>query len=181
MARATPIDLPVAEPTRGISVWWPVLMVGSLLTLLGIGLVMQTLIPNDPTPLYIAIACAVFGAVLPFALLRIIRRYRITVENGQLVVKTGVGTRRLALANLQAHGLQVIDVEQHPELKTRGKVWMAKMPGITSGLYMLRNGERAIVLVTDTRRVSRLRSDVDDVSVLLSLQNPGTLKALLER
>jgi membrane protein YdbS with pleckstrin-like domain len=181
MARVTPIDLPVAKPTRGMSVWLIVLIVGSLLALLGIGIVMQTLTPDDPTPLYIAIACAVFGAVLPLALLRIIRRYRITVENGVLVVKTGVGTRRLALANLQPHGLQVIDLEQHPELKTCGKIWMAKMPGIKTGFYALRNGERAIMLVTDTRRVSRLRSDVDNVSVLLSLQNPETLKALLER
>ncbi len=180
MASSAPIDLPVAEPTRRMSVWWTVGVIGSLLTLLGIGVAMQAQTPNDPTPVFIAGGCALFVGVLPLIVLRVIRRYRVTVENGLLVVQTGAGTQRVALANLRAYGLHVIDLEEYPELETRKKRWAATMPGVNSGFYALRNGERAIVLLTNTRRVSHLRSDIDGLTVLLSLRNPDTLRTLIQ-
>jgi hypothetical protein len=55
------------------------------------------------------------------------------------------------------------------------------MPGLSTGWFRLRNGEKAVCLVTDRHRVSYLRSDADNMSLLLSLQNPEALKARLER
>jgi hypothetical protein len=82
---------------------------------------------------------------------------------------------------LRQHGLQVVDLAQHPELKLRIRTLGTSMPGFNAGRFLLRNGEKALCLITDPHRVAYLHSEADHLSVLLSLQNPGTLNALLER
>jgi hypothetical protein len=126
------------------------------------------------------IAAAVF-CLTPFVLLRIVGKARASVEQGELVMQTGVGKKRVPLAHLRRHSIEVIDLAQHPELRPLFRLWGTSMPGLSTGWFRLRNGEKAVCLLTDRRRVSYLRSDDDNLSLLLSLQNPETLKALLER
>ena len=47
--------------------------------------------------------------------------------------------------------------------------------------FRLRNGEKAVCLLPERRRVCYLRSDADNLSLLLSLAEPENLRALLER
>ena len=67
------------------------------------------------------------------------------------------------------------------ELRDRVDGLGASMPGLNAGWFKLRNGEKAFCVVTEQSRVSYLRSASDNVSLLLSLENPDRLKALLER
>jgi hypothetical protein len=55
------------------------------------------------------------------------------------------------------------------------------LPGFVSGWFRLRNGEKAICVLLDHRRVSHLRSDADNLTLLLSLAEPDRLRSSLER
>ncbi len=124
----------------------------------------------------IAIMC-----LLPIPLIRIASRAHAYVDGGELVMITGVAKKRIPLAHLSARGLDIVDMTQRPDLKPRLRFWGASMPGLNAGWFKLRNGEKAFCIVTEWNRVSYLRSAQDNVSLLLSLENPDQLKALIAR
>lgn len=126
------------------------------------------------TLLFIAIMCFV-----PIPLIRLASRARAYVDGGELVLITGVARKRIPLAHLSARGLEVIDMTQRPDLKPRLRFWGASMPGLNAGWFKLRNGDRAFCIVTEWNRVSYLRSAQDNVTLLLSLEDPAQLKALI--
>ncbi len=126
---------------------------------------------------------ALNAIVLVVALLLIafaIGRSAIRVENDMLVVNTGIGTKRIALANLRAHGLRVVNLSEHTELKPLIRLWGTGLPGFAAGWFKLRNGDKAVCLLLDRDHVSWLRSDVDRLTLLLSLAKPEKLRAMLE-
>jgi hypothetical protein len=137
--------------------------------------------PADKTVIPLTIAFLAIMCLTPIPLIRIVSRRRVFVEGGELVMVTGVGKKRIALANLRARGLDLVDLYRRNELVPRLRLWGASMPGLNAGWFKLRNGEKAVCLITAQNRVSYLRSDADNTSLLLSLENPDTLKALIER
>ena len=177
---STIIDLPIADPTVFPSRWWIPFEIGSLLSIVACGIAVYMFMPDDPLPLYLTAASLAFGVSLPLFLLRLIRRYSVAIEADELVMRTGVGACRLPIAHVRPQGLQMIDLDQHREYDLRGRRWDATMAGIRTGLFRLANGERAMVVLTDRRRVCRLRSDADNLTVLVSLKNPEPLRALIE-
>ncbi len=179
VSASTIIELPIVEPAALPLRGWMAFEIGSLLIVAACGVGIYASVPNDPLPLYIAAASLAFGISLPLFLLRVIRRYRVFIAGEQLVIRTAVGTRRLPIARLRAHGMQIIDLERCREYEPGAKRWSATMAGLQTGLFALSNGERAILVVTDRRHVCRLRSDADDLTVLLSLKNPEPLRALI--
>ena len=111
----------------------------------------------------------------------LLRRASVSVMQGDLIVNTGLGRERLSLASLRAHGLKIVDLHERSELQPAIKIMGASLPGFAGGRYRLRNGERALCLMLDRRRVCYLRSDERNISLLLSLQQPETLRALIDR
>ena len=111
---------------------------------------------------------------------RYLRRARVYVDRGELVIEPGVGGKRIALSALRRHGLSVIDLNQRTELKPFLRLWGTGLPGFAGGRFRLRDGSTAVCLLLDRSRVSYLRSD-DGTAVLLSLKRPEQLRALLER
>jgi hypothetical protein len=137
--------------------------------------------PVDPKVIPLVIVFIAILSLSPIPLMRLISRAQAYIENGELVMITGVGKKRIALANLRKHGLTVVDLNQRTALIPRLRLWGASMPGLNAGWFKLRNGEKAVCLITLQNRVSYLRSDADNLSLLLSLQNPDALKAMIER
>ena len=133
----------------------------------------------DPKAIPLAIVFIVILSLAPIPLIRLISRARAYVEDGELTIITGVGKQRIALAHLRRHGLTVVDLTQRTSLAPRWRTWGASMPGLNAGWFRLRNGEKAVCLITARDRVSYLRSDADDLSLLLSLENPDKLKTLI--
>ncbi len=174
------LELPLADADPPPLSRWILWLAASLLLVLAVGGTLQLLMPDDPMPLYFMGGALMFGIALPIVLLKVVRHVRVCVEDERLVVRTAVGQRCVALADLREHGLSVIDLTQHHEFDTRGKTWSATAPGLRTGLYRMRNGEQAVFVVTDPRRVCRLRSDADGLTLLLSLKRPEQFRALLE-
>lgn len=175
------IDIPIVEPASISSPWLIVFAAVSFGVIIAAGIAMQWLMPDDPMPLYFAGGAIVFAIAMSTFLRWLILRTGIAVVGDNLVVRTGVGRRAVALVNLRTHGLRVIDLTQHAELDTAGKRWSATMPNLKTGLFRLRNNDRAMVVVTDPRRVSYLRSEADALTLLLSLKNPDQLREIVER
>jgi hypothetical protein len=176
-----PIDIPIADPDSPASPWWILLVTASIFVIVAVGMTMHHLFPGDPLPLYITGAAVALAIVLPLILWRLIHRVGITVVADKLCIHTGVGSRAVALSNLRANGLELIDLAHHPELDTSGKSWSATAPDLKTGLYRLRSGEQALLVLTDPHRVCRLRSDADALTLLLSLKRPDQLRAMLDR
>lgn len=115
--------------------------------------------------------------VVAWSLLRV----RVRVDQGSLIVNTGLGTSRMALSDLRAHGVRVVDLGEHRELKPALKLGGTVLPGFSGGWFRLRNGETAVCLLLNRTRVCYLRNDAEKRSLLLSLAEPEKLRALLER
>jgi hypothetical protein len=114
--------------------------------------------------------------------IRALRRAGVSVDQGDLVVNIGLGrAKRVRLSSLRARGLQTVDLDERKELKPLIRTWGTSLPGFSAGWFRLRNGEKAVCVLLDRHRVSYLRSDEDNLSLLLSLAEPEKLRALLER
>jgi len=118
-------------------------------------------------------------ALVAYGMSQRLRRIGVRVEGDELIVDTGFASARIALSTLRAAGLHVVDLHERTELKPRWRTRGTSLPGFNAGWFRLRNGEKALCLLFDQRRVSYLRSD-DGVSLLLSLEHPEALRALIE-
>jgi len=127
--------------------------------------------PEQADLIGIVVVCAL--VMLLLALLLLMQCARVHVDQDTLIVHTGVGTKRIPLANLHTHGLRLVNFSTHPELRPVVKLW--------GGWFKLRNGDKAVCLLLDRHGISYLRSDADKLTVLLSLAEPEKLRALLGR
>lgn len=135
--------------------------------------------PEQANRIGIIVVCAV--VILLLALLHLMRSANVRVDQGTLIVNTSVGTKRIALANLRAHGMRIVNFSEHPELRPIIKLWGTGLPGFAGGWFKLRNGDKAVCLLLDRHSIAYLRSDADQLTLLLSLAEPEKLHALLER
>jgi len=133
-----------------------------------------------PPPYFVYL---VLGIVLlgPVLVARTIANAGVSVDQDELVLNTGVGTKRIRLSALRRHGLQLVNLNERTQLKPFLRTWGAGLPGFSGGWFRLRNGEKAVCILLDRDRVSHLRSDEDDLTILLSLAEPEKLRALVER
>ncbi|RYD15835.1 MAG: hypothetical protein EOP90_07205 [Lysobacteraceae bacterium] len=60
------------------------------------------------------------------------------------------------------------------------RTWGIGLPGLSSGWFRLRNGDRALCVLTDRGRTTVLRAR-DGTRLLLSLADPSPLREALER
>jgi hypothetical protein len=173
-----PIDIPIADPASPASPWWFLLLVGSIFVIVAIAVTFRQWMPDDPMPMYFIGGAIAFAVTMPVFLMWLINRVSIAIAGGSLVVRTGARRKAVTLANLRANGMRLIDLTQHRELDTKGRAWSATKPNLKTGLYRLRNGDRALLVITDPHRVCHMRSETD--ALTLSLKRPEQLRALLE-
>ncbi len=130
--------------------------------------------PKGPVLLAAAVALGV-TAFVGFRIRRMQQRIGVALDGGALVVDTGVAVRRFPLAALRNGGFRVVDLAAHPELKPWLRTWGIGMPGLASGWFRLRNGGKALCILTSRERVSVLRAD-DGTWILLSLADASVLR-----
>lgn len=93
-------------------------------------------------------------------------------------IDTGFSRRLVALQRLAPRGLQEIDLKQRPDLRPLLRTLGLGLPGFSGGWYRLRDGRKALCLVTERDRVTLLEDEAGLV-YLISLADPEPLRRAL--
>lgn len=94
-----------------------------------------------------------------------------TLGQTGLQLKVSFISKTWSLAQIDRDSAMKISLENRKELRPKWKLWGAAMPGLSSGLFKLHNGEKAHVYLTDKANVVYLPTQ--NGVVLLSLERPG--------
>jgi len=108
-----------------------------------------------------------------------IRRAGVALNAQAIGIDSGLSNRLVALRQLAPRGLREVDLELHPELRPLLRTWGLGLPGFNGGWYRLRDGRKALCLITERERVCVLE-DETGVAYLLSLADPAPLKRALQ-
>ena len=174
--------LPLQGSPRSAMAWLVVLALGvpGVIIAFVLGSAWKEGAPAAPL-LISGIFVIVVAAIVTLWIMRMTRRIAVTLDDDALTVVTGVATKRFALSTLRANGVRVVDIAAHPELKPVLRTWGIGLPGLAAGWFRLRNGDKALCVLSGPERVTVLRSD-DGTWVLLSLEDAAALRdALAER
>lgn len=126
---------------------------------------------------------ALLGPLLLLDVLYLFLAWRIRCAgvalNAQAIgIDTGFSTRLVALQRLAPRGVREIDLKERPELRPLLRTLGLGLPGFSGGWYRLRDGRKALCLVTDRDRVTMLEDETGLV-YLLSLTDPEPLRRAL--
>lgn len=102
------------------------------------------------------------------------RRRSVTVADGMLHVRAGVHTRTVPCASLDIDAAHVDDLDERTELRPFVKTFGTSLPGLSMGHFLLRDRNRAFVLLTTHRKVLLLPAH-DGRRLLLSVEHPQRL------
>lgn len=94
-------------------------------------------------------------------------------------IDTGFSRRLVALQALAPRGMKQIDLKQRPDLRPLLRTLGLGLPGFSGGWYRLRNGRKALCLVTAPDRVTLLEDETGLV-YLISLADPEPLRRALQ-
>jgi len=94
-----------------------------------------------------------------------------TLGPSGLQLKVSFIRQTWSLAEINRDDAMKINLENRKELRPKWKLWGAAMPGLSSGLFKLHNGDKAHVYLTDKTKVVYLQTQKG--VVLLSLERPG--------
>jgi hypothetical protein len=86
--------------------------------------------------------------------------------------------RTIPFDQLQVGAAQRVDLGANPSLLPRRRTWGTAWPGYQAGWFQLRNGERALVYVTDRRRAVYVPTTAG-YSLLLSPDDPEAFLSAL--
>ena len=95
-----------------------------------------------------------------------------------LRIRVSFINKHWALAELDRVGACLVDLGARKELRPKWKLWGAAMPGLSSGLFKLYNGEKSHLYITDRQKVVYIPTK--NGPVLLSLERPGDFLAHLQ-
>jgi hypothetical protein len=142
-----------------------------------IGLVVGILARQPKEALWIAV---VVSALLVFAFLVLDRskHVRFEIADRRLFVRGDIFCWRFPISSMNLGPSVVLDLTQWPDFLPRRKIIGTSLPGYQSGEFLLVNGRRAIVFLSDLHRVLCILMN-DGKFLLLSCADPEGLLALL--
>jgi hypothetical protein len=116
--------------------------------------------------------------VFAFLVLDRSKHVRFEIADGRLFVRGDIFCWRFPLSSMNLGPSVILDLTQWPDFRPRRKIIGTSLPGYQSGEFMLQNGRRAIVFLSDLHRVLCILMD-DGKFLLLSCADPEGLLALL--
>ena len=108
------------------------------------------------------------------AALALLKRRRIVLENGVLVVAATFYTRKTPVAALDLANARIANLDEHTEFRPGLKINGYALPGFQAGHFRLRNRAKAFCLLTRQQRVLILPQR-DRAYLLLSPEHPQAL------
>ena len=108
-----------------------------------------------------------------------LKNVRFNVSKDELQIKGGLYRRVLKINELDMDSLSLVDLTANknysPVIKKNG----IGLPGIKEGWFKLKNGEKALLFLTDMKKVVYLQT-TKGYSLLLSVKNPEKFINLLK-
>lgn len=95
-----------------------------------------------------------------------------------LRIKVSFINKRWTLSELDCARACLVNLDTRKDLRPKWKLWGAAMPGLSSGLFKLHNGEKSHLYLTDRQKVVYIPTQSGPV--LLSLERPGEFLAALQ-
>lgn len=122
----------------------------------------------------------VLGAALMGYLAWSTRHVTCTVSPEGLRIQGDLYGRLIPLRALQLDKAVVTNLKQDKEHQAKWRTNGTGLPGYASGWFKLRNGEKALLFITDPTRVARIPT-TEGYSVMLSVSEPAALIDALKR
>jgi hypothetical protein len=170
------------QGSPGRSRGWLIALTLGIPALVMVGIVVTAAAHDAPlAPLLPAGALVLaISAFATFWIDRMIRRISVALDADGLLVNAGIVARRFPFSTLRAGGVRTVSLREHVELKPVLRTWGIGMPGLASGWFRLRNGAKALCILTGRDHVTSLRSE-DGICILLSLADPAPIRSAFER
>lgn len=107
-------------------------------------------------------------------------RTSISVRDDKLILDTAIYGRSVPLSMIKHQEVEIIDLGKgspwEPQIRSNG----IGLPGLQIGWFSLRNGERALLAVTDRSRAVRIPVN-DGYTIIASVNHPERLVGLLKQ
>ncbi len=131
---------------------------------------------------FIPIAIVLFAAATTLVITALgPRRARYELSSEGIAFRGDVYGRRLIPASELRGGLaRIVDLERDPDLAPRWRTMGTGLPGYKAGWFRLRNGEKALVSLTDTHRAVYLPTS-RGFALLVSPAQPDSFLAAVRR
>lgn len=107
-------------------------------------------------------------------------RGSVEVSSGEVRIKAPFYGRSVPMASIDCASARIIDLTTAGDLRPRMRTNGIGLPGYAAGWFKLSNGERALLLVTDKRRVLYLPTR-EGYSILVSASAPEKLLEAIRR
>ncbi len=108
------------------------------------------------------------------------RHSRVEIGGERLRLAGDLWGRSIPLAALDLGGARALDLLRAPEHRPVSRRLGTGLPGYAAGWFRLANGEKALVYLTDWRRVAYVPT-TEGYSLLLSVDDPQALLRALAR
>jgi hypothetical protein len=141
-----------------------------------------TIAPAGMKPLWILVPVILVVAVVLLVLTLSImgsRTSRFEVSEAGLRVRGDLYGRFIPREQLRIEAARRVDLDRTEDLRPRLRTWGTGLPGYQSGWFRLRNGERALVYLTDRHKAVYVPTALG-YSLLLSPDDPGAFLSALE-
>jgi hypothetical protein len=107
-----------------------------------------------------------------------VRKPKAELGKDGLRIRVSFINKRWALSELDSDRACLVNLDTRRELRPKWKLWGVAMPGLSSGLFKLYNGEKSHLYITDRQKVVYIPTQSGPV--LLSLERPGDFLAALQ-
>jgi hypothetical protein len=113
----------------------------------------------------------VLVAVVLFGLLSGMKGGRFEISSDGLVLHGDLYGRTVPLSNVRGTAARRVDIGSNSEFRPRWRTFGSALPGYRSGWFRLRNGEKALLFVTDASKSVYVPTR-EGYSIIVSPQNP---------
>ncbi|MDH3511356.1 MAG: PH domain-containing protein [Gammaproteobacteria bacterium] len=139
--------------------------------------------PAAAKPLWFIVPICAFLAIIIVALAYTAyssRHSRVEISDDRLKLVGDFWGREIPRQLLNVSAARILDITKKSEFSPKRRTLGTGLPGYSSGWFRLRNGEKALVYLTQWREVVYLPTS-DGYSLLLSVEQPQGFIETLQR
>lgn len=129
-------------------------------------------------PIWALILIVLIGPIIVAFSLKGVRNPVLELDNDSLRLKVSFIEKRWKTSEIDKAAASIVNLESRTELRPKWKLWGAALPGLSSGLFKLYNGQKAHVYLTDRNKVVYIPTQ--NGPILLSLERPKEFLAALQ-